>query len=74
MMDENKLLLASLTDKYERFLQYEYLIVSDFLNLSQQSAVSGLLKRWRAEGTRWRSSRCGAAHGGFRAVVYGYFG
>ena len=52
MMDENKLLLASLTDKYERFLQYEYLIVSDFLNLSQQSAVSGLLKRWRAEGTR----------------------
>ena len=33
MMDENKLLLASLTDKYECFLQYEYLIVSDFLNL-----------------------------------------
>ena len=52
MMDENKLLLASLTDKYERFLQYEYLIVSDFLNLSQQSAVSSLLKRWRAEGTK----------------------
>lgn len=47
-MDENKLLLAGLEDKYDRFLQYNYLVSSDFLNLQQQSAVSGLLRRWNA--------------------------
>lgn len=52
MMDENKLLLAELTDKYERFLRDSYLIVSDFLNLAQQSAAAGLFRRWRAEGSK----------------------
>ena len=45
-MDENKLLLAGLEDKYDRFLQYNYLVSSDFLNLQQQSAASGLLRQW----------------------------
>ena len=45
-MDENKLLLAGLEDKYDRFLQYNYLISSDFLNLQQQSAAAGLLRHW----------------------------
>lgn len=47
-MDENKLLLAGLEDKYDRFLQYNYLVSSDFLNLQQQSAASGLLRNWNA--------------------------
>ena len=45
-MDENKLLLAGLEDKYDRFCQYNYMVSSDFLNLQQQSAASGLLRRW----------------------------
>lgn len=51
-MDENKLLLAGLEDKYDRFLQYNFMITSDFLNLQQQSAVSGLLAGWRRSGAR----------------------
>ena len=45
-MDENKLLIAGLEDKYDRFCQYNYLVSSDLLNLQQQSAVSGLLRQW----------------------------
>lgn len=52
MMDENKLLLAQLTDKYEQFLQYDYLLTSDFLSLVQQSEISGLLRRWRSSGSK----------------------
>lgn len=59
-MDENKLLQASLTDKYDRFLQYNYLMSSDFLNLAQQSAVQGLIRTWR--------------HGGAKVFLYGGFG
>lgn len=49
-MDENKLLLAGLEDKYDRFVQYNYLVSSDFLNLQQQSAAAGLLRKWNAGG------------------------
>ena len=49
-MDENKLLLAGLEDKYDRCCQYNYLVSSDFLNLQQQSAAAGLLRRWNGSG------------------------
>lgn len=45
------MLLAGLEDKYDRFVQYNYLVSSDLLNLQQQSAASGLLRRWNADGT-----------------------
>ena len=51
-MDENKLLLAGLEDKYDRFLQYNYLVSTDFLNLQQQSAVQGMLRTWRVSGSK----------------------
>ena len=51
-MDENKLLLAGLEDKYDRFLQYNYIVTSDFLNLQQQSAASGLIGSWRRSGAK----------------------
>jgi len=51
-MDENKLLLAGLEDKYDRFLQYNYMVTSGFLNLQQQSAAAGLLRSWRASGVK----------------------
>ena len=40
------MLLAGLEDKYDRFCQYNYMVSSDFLNLQQQSAAAGLLRRW----------------------------
>ncbi len=43
MMDENKLLLAGLEDKYDRFIARSYLVTTDFFNLSQQAVVRGFL-------------------------------
>jgi len=52
MMDENKLLLAGLEDKYDRFMQYNFMVTSDFLNLQQQSLASGLVRSWQAAGVK----------------------
>lgn len=46
------MLLAGLEDKYDRFLQYNYLVCSDFLNLQQQSQAAGLLRTWHSSGAK----------------------
>ena len=43
-MDENKLLLATIEDKLERFHNYYCIVNTDFLNLSQQAAARGLIQ------------------------------
>ena len=48
-MDENKLLLATIEEKYDRFLERNYLIATDFLTLQQQAQIRPLLRRLGAE-------------------------
>ena len=44
-MDENKLLLATIEEKYDRFLERDYMISTDFLNLQQQAQARLLLRK-----------------------------
>ena len=44
MIDENKLLLAGIEDKYENFLDYYALVSTDFMSLPQQSICSQFLR------------------------------
>lgn len=44
MMDENKLLLAGLEDKYDRFIRCNYLVTTDFFNMNQQAVALSFLK------------------------------
>lgn len=67
-MDENKLLLAGLEDKYDRFLQYNYLVSTDFMNLQQQSAVAGTIRRWNG-GLGAGSGGAGSAGGASGAAA-----
>lgn len=43
MIDENKLLLAGIEDKYENFLDYYALVSTDFMSIPQQSVCSQFL-------------------------------
>ena len=43
-MDENKIFLKTVEEKYERFLDYYTMMSSDFLSLEQQSALAGFLR------------------------------
>ena len=43
-MDENKIFLKTVEEKYERFLDYYTMMSSDFLSLEQQSALVGFLR------------------------------
>lgn len=45
MIDENKLLLAGIQDKYENFLDYYALVSTDFMSLPQQSVCSQFLRQ-----------------------------
>ena len=54
-MDENKIFLKTVEEKYERFLDYYTMMSSDFLSLEQQSALAGFL---RAHSKENLSKRC----------------
>ena len=43
-MDEKKIFLKTVEEKYERFLDYYTMMSSDFLSLEQQSALAGFLR------------------------------
>lgn len=47
-MDENKLLLATIKEKYQRFLERNYLMTTDFLTLQQQAQARILLRQLAA--------------------------
>lgn len=49
-MDENKLLIKNLEEKYTRFSDYYMLMHSDFLSMEQQSIASGIVKQHEKEG------------------------
>ena len=49
-MDENKLFLKIIEERYERFQDYYTPMNSDFLAMEQQSMLAGFLKAHRAEG------------------------
>lgn len=49
-MDEDKLLLAQLEDRYRQFLRRDCPVSSEFLNLHQQELAAGLVRQCRAEG------------------------
>ena len=43
-MEENKIFLRTIEEKYERFLDYDIIMNSDFLSLEQQSLLVGFLR------------------------------
>lgn len=43
-MEENKIFLRTIEEKYERFLDYYTIMNSDFLSLEQQSMLNGFLR------------------------------
>lgn len=49
-MDENKLFLKIIEDKFQRFKDYYAMDNSDFLSLEQQSTAAGFLRSARREG------------------------
>ena len=49
-MDENKLFLKIIEERYERFQDYYTPMNSDFLAMEQQSMLAGFMKAHRAEG------------------------
>lgn len=44
MIDENKLLLANIEDKYENFLDYYAMVSTDFMSLPEQSVCARFLR------------------------------
>ena len=49
-MDENKLFLKIIEERFERFKDYYTPLNSDFLTLEQQSMLTGFLRAHRSEG------------------------
>ena len=49
-MDENKLFLKIIEDRFQRFKDYYMPMNSDFLSLEQQSMLAGFLRTHRNEG------------------------
>ena len=49
-MDENRIFLRTIEEKYERFLDYYTIMSSDFLSLEQQSMLAGFLRAHHTEG------------------------
>lgn len=49
-MDENKLLIKNLEERYTKFSDYYMLLNSDFLSMEQQSLVCGFVKKHEKEG------------------------
>ena len=49
-MDENKLFLKIIEDKFQRFKDYYAMDNSDFLSLEQQSMAAGFLRSARRDG------------------------
>ncbi|MBR5230108.1 MAG: hypothetical protein IKW01_04545 [Firmicutes bacterium] len=50
-MDENKLFLKIVEEKFQRFKDYYVMMNSDFLTLEQQSLLAGFMRTARREGT-----------------------
>ena len=48
-MEENKIFLRTIEEKYERFLDYYTIMSSDFLSLEQQSMLAGFLRAHKQE-------------------------
>ena len=49
-MDESKLFMKMIEEKYDRFLDYQTIMTSDFLSMEQQSMLNGFLRSKRNMG------------------------